>query len=193
MSWTALATAYAVVLLAELPDKTMFASMMLTAHTRRPLAVWTGAVSAFLVHVVAAVTIGSFIAKLPRKPIEGVVGVVFIVAAVLLWRAKDETDDEFTDVTDTLSFGQAARRAAIALGLAELGDLTQIATAGLATRFESPLSVGIGAWAALATVAGIAVTGGQWLAKRVAPHVIRRVAAVLFVAFGVVAIVSALR
>ena len=51
------AAVFPVIFIGELPDKTMFASLVL-ASRGRPLAVWLGAAGAFLVHVVIAVTIG---------------------------------------------------------------------------------------------------------------------------------------
>jgi putative Ca2+/H+ antiporter (TMEM165/GDT1 family) len=44
---SAFLTAFGAVFLAELPDKTMFASVVLTTRYKRPFAVWVGAVSAF--------------------------------------------------------------------------------------------------------------------------------------------------
>ena len=45
---SAFLTAFGAVFLAELPDKTMFASVVLTTRYKRPLAVWTGAAAAFI-------------------------------------------------------------------------------------------------------------------------------------------------
>ena len=44
------------------------------------------------------------------------------------------------------------------VGLAEFGDLTQLATAGIATRYHAAVAVALGAWCALASVAALAVT-----------------------------------
>ncbi|HYO35798.1 MAG TPA: TMEM165/GDT1 family protein, partial [Geodermatophilus sp.] len=76
---------------------------------------------------------------------------------------------------------------------AEWGDLSQLATAGLAARLDDPVSVFAGAWAALLTVSGLAVFLGQKLADRLPVALIRRVAAVLFLVFAVVAAVETVR
>ena len=60
--------AFGTVFLAELPDKTMVASLVLTTRFRRPLAVWVGVSSAFVLHVVLAVSIGSLLRRLPETP-----------------------------------------------------------------------------------------------------------------------------
>jgi len=48
---------FPIIFLGELPDKTMFASLVM-ATRGRPLFVWFGAAGAFVVHVVIATTIG---------------------------------------------------------------------------------------------------------------------------------------
>ena len=188
-------TAFGAVFLAELPDKTMFASVVLTTRYKRPLAVWTGAAAAFSIHVVLAVTLGSLLRKLPHTPLQIAVGVLFLVGGVLMWREGDESDEELEGeiVTPPLSgFMPIALRAAAVLGLAEFGDLTQLATAGIASRTGQPVAVALGAWLALASVAGLAVVAGAWIERTLPMQVVRRVAAVLFFGFGAVAIVLAL-
>ena len=56
---TAFLVAFGTVFLAELPDKTMVASLVLTTKFRRPFAVWVGVSGAFIVHVVLAVSAAS--------------------------------------------------------------------------------------------------------------------------------------
>ncbi len=191
----AFATAYGIVLVAELPDKTMFASVVLTTRWRRPLAVWCGAVSAFAVHVTLAVAVGSLLSRLPRTPLQLAVGALFVVGAALLWRERGHEEgheDAAGTAPERLPFPRVAVRSAMVLGLAELGDLTQLATAGLAVRTGEPVAVGLGAWSALATVAALAVLGGRWIERTLPLRAVRTGAAVLFLAFGTVAIVTAL-
>jgi putative Ca2+/H+ antiporter (TMEM165/GDT1 family) len=188
-------TAFGAVFLAELPDKTMFASVVLTTRYKKPLAVWSGAAAAFSIHVILAVTLGSLLRKLPHTPLQIGVGVLFIVGGVMMWREGGERDEgaEGEIVTPPLTgFVPIALRAAAVLGLAEFGDLTQLATAGIASRTGEPIAVALGAWLALASVAGLAVVAGAWIERTLPMHVVRRVAAVLFFGFGAVAIVLAL-
>jgi putative Ca2+/H+ antiporter (TMEM165/GDT1 family) len=76
---------------------------------------------------------------------------------------------------------------------AEWGDLSQLATAGMAARTGEPLSVFVGAWAALLVVSGLAVFLGKKLADRLPIALIRRVAAVLFLVFAVIAVIETVR
>ena len=65
MSIRAILQAFATVFPAELPDKTMMATIVLVTRYRRPAWVWVGAVGAFTVHVIVAVAAGSAISLLP--------------------------------------------------------------------------------------------------------------------------------
>ena len=187
MSIHALLQAFVTVFPAELPDKSMFATIVLVTRFRRPGWVWLGVVAAFSVHVVVAVAAGSLIRLLPHTAVEAIVGTLFLVGAVLLWRAgrqaehapPEDADAERATVLATVmgSFGVIA--------LAEWGDLTQIATAGLAATSGKPLATAIGAWLALAAVAGLAVTFGQQLVARVPLHRVNYVGACIFAALGV--------
>ena len=188
---TAFLVAFGTVFLAELPDKTMVASLVLTTRYRRPLAVWTGVAGAFVLHVVLAVSIGSLLGRLPTTPVRLAVAVLFLVGGAILLRGDGEDDDEDGPVASGLPFSKVALTAASVVGLAEFGDLTQLATAGIATRYSAPIAVALGAWCALATVAALAVTAGHWIVQHVPLKMVQRIAGVAFVGFGVATAVSA--
>jgi Ca2+/H+ antiporter, TMEM165/GDT1 family len=190
---SAFLTAFGAVFLAELPDKTMFASVVLTTRYKRPFAVWVGAVSAFAVHVVLAVAVGELLTRLPEMPLHLAVGALFLIGGIVMWRDTDIEGEEAGEGIETPplnGFVPVALRAAAVLGLAEFGDLTQLATAGLAGRTGEPVAVALGAWLALASVAGLAVLAGSWIERTLPMHIVRRVAAALFLVFGAVAIVT---
>ena len=64
--------------------------------------------------------------------------------------------------------------------LAEWGDLTQLATASLAAKSDEPLSIAVGAWLALVSVAAIAATFGRQLVARVPIHKVNYLGAAVF-------------
>ncbi|MEI7548609.1 MAG: TMEM165/GDT1 family protein [Actinomycetota bacterium] len=188
---TAFLVAFGTVFLAELPDKTMVASLVLTTRFRRPLAVWVGVSCAFVMHVVLAVSVGSLLRHLPTKPVRLAVAALFVVGGIIMLRAKHEEEDEGSPASGTTTFRKVALTAASVVGLAEFGDLTQLATAGIATRYSAPVAVALGAWCALVTVAASAVTAGHWIVQHVPLKIVQRVAGVVFVSFGVATAVSA--
>ena len=185
--------AFGAVFLAELPDKTMVASLVLTTRTRRPLAVWLGVSCAFVLHVVLAVSIGSLLRSLPEAPVKFAVAALFLAGGVVLLRGDDDDDDDGPDAVDAQSFAKAALTAASVVGLAEFGDLTQLATASIATQYEAPIAVALGAWCALASVAAVAVTAGSWIVAHVRLVLVQRAAGVVFVGFGAFTLVAGIR
>jgi putative Ca2+/H+ antiporter (TMEM165/GDT1 family) len=195
VSLTVALTAFVLVLPVELPDKTLFASLVLATRFP-PLPVFVGVGTAFGLQVAIAVTAGSLLSLLPDALVSGVVAVLFLIGAALLWRSANEGPENADDVAEGKEAHSFLKVAAISFGVlfaAEWGDLSQLATAGLAARLDDPVSVFVGAWAALLTVSALAVFLGKKLADRLPVALIRRVAAVLFLVFAVVAAVETVR
>lgn len=187
MSIHELLRAFATVFPAELPDKTMIATIVLVTRYRRPGWVWLGAVAAFTVHVVVAVAAGSAIGLLPDAVVATAVTLMFAIGAVLLLRAARRGAD---DVDAAEGQTTAGVRATVfgsfgLIVLAEWGDLTQLATASLAAKSDSPVAVGVGALLALAAVAAIAAAFGRQLVARVPIHKVNYVGAAVFAALAV--------
>jgi Ca2+/H+ antiporter, TMEM165/GDT1 family len=175
-----IAAVFPIIFVGELPDKTMFASLVLSTRGK-PLSVWIGAAGAFLVHVVIAVTIGVVLFHLvPHRILDAVVAFMFAVGGVLAIReARKEAEEESIIEKEVASGRRVVVTAFVVIFLAEWGDLTQILTANLAAHYHSPLSVAIGAVAALWAVAALAVVGGQSLMKVINIKTVRIVTAVV--------------
>jgi Ca2+/H+ antiporter, TMEM165/GDT1 family len=188
---TVLATVFPLVFLGELPDKTMFASLVL-ASRGRPVPVWMGAAGAFVVHVAIAVSVGEAIfALLPHRGVEAFVAVIFAAGALYSWLARNAKDEE-ADVSESPSAWRMGLAAFGVIFVAEWGDLTQIITANLAARYHSALSVGVGALLALWLVAGIAVVAGSNLLRFVSVRVLRIVTAVVLLGLAAYSAVNAI-
>lgn len=71
------------------------------------------------------------------------------------------------------------------LFLAEMGDKTQLATITLTASSGRPLTVFAAAAAALVAVTAIGVVLGEAVTRWVSPSMLRRGAALLFIAIGV--------
>jgi putative Ca2+/H+ antiporter (TMEM165/GDT1 family) len=191
LSASIIATTFPLVAIGELPDKTMFASLLL-ASRGRPVAVWAGAAVAFTAHVVIAVTIGvALFALLPHRVVDVIVAVLFLGGSIYSWRARNEVEETESDVRETSSALRTGATATAIIFIAEWGDLTQIITADLAARYHNALSVGIGALAALWAVAAVAVIGGATLVRLLSVRILRSVTAVALLALAVSSIVAA--
>src|SRR6516225_8308338 len=79
-----IAIAFTLTFLAELPDKSMFASLVLGTRYR-PSWVWAGVATAFALHMAIAVTAGQLLALLPDQIVEAVVAALFVGGAVYMW------------------------------------------------------------------------------------------------------------
>ena len=188
-------TVFVLVFLAELPDKTALASLVLGTRYR-PLYVFTGAAAAFLVHVCLAIAAGSLLSLLPHRALEGVVAALFLVGAILIFRGRHEDDEEEEDLAikegTAPTFFRVGSTAFLVILVAEFGDLTQILTANLAAKYHDPISVGVGAALGLWAVAGLAIVGGRGLLKVVPLSLITRIAAVIMLVMAGISLFNAI-
>ena len=196
MSLAALFTAFGVVFLAELPDKTAIASLILGTKYR-PSWVFTGVAAAFAIHAVIAVAAGSLLSLIPERPLQAIVALLFLLGAVLMLRShgKEEGEEEAEEAPDLGSdagFRKVAWTAFAVIMVAEFGDLTQIVTANLAAKYGDPLAVGIGATLGLWAVGGLAIIGGRGLLKVLPLHLIVRVAAAVMIVLAAVSLWKAI-
>ncbi len=183
---------FVAILFAELPDKTMFATLLLSTRFKRKLPVWIGVSAGYGLHVVIAVLLGSALSNLPERPIQLAVGALFTIGGIITWRSGADDDDDVRETAAARTFMSIAWTAASVIAVAEFADLTQLATAGFAARFADPVGVGLGAFLALSSVSGCAVLLGSWLQRVVPLRLIQKVAAVLFLTIGIVTIVGAI-
>ena len=180
----------------ELPDKTMFASLLL-ASRGRPLAVWFGAALAFVVHVVIAVSVGvGLFHVLPHRAVDGLVAALFAAGAALALLETAEEEERVAEevVEETvLRVHRVVGTAFVVIFVAEWGDLTQVLTANLAARYHSPLSVGVGAVLALLAVSAIATFSGRQLVRVLPGLLLRRITGVVCAVLAVVVLVATIR
>jgi putative Ca2+/H+ antiporter (TMEM165/GDT1 family) len=187
--------AFGVILLVELPDKTLVASLVLSTRYR-PRPVFLGVAAAFAVQCTIAATAGGVITLLPRRAVEAVVAVLFATGAVLLIRESlgAEDDVELASARETAPFGRVVATSFGVLFAAEWGDASQIATAGLVARHRGvahAVATGVGAWVALVAIAALAIVAGRVVVRRVPLRLVHRVAGVVFALFAVLAGVTA--
>ncbi|MGW2641989.1 TMEM165/GDT1 family protein [Streptomyces sp. NPDC001348] len=182
ISITVTALVFGVIFLAELPDKTALAGLVLGARYRASY-VFVGVAAAFLLHVVLAVAAGSVLTLLPQRIVHALTGLLFVGGAAVLLLKKGDGEEEIRKPADQ-SFWKVAGTGFTLILVAEFGDLTQIMTANLAARYDDALSVGLGAVLGLWAVAGLGIVGGQALMRRVPLRLITQVAAVLMLGLG---------
>ncbi|MFC8270196.1 TMEM165/GDT1 family protein [Streptomyces cinereoruber] len=172
----AILTAFGLIFLAELPDKTMFASLAMGTRMR-PLYVWIGTSTAFLAHVAIAVGAGSLLGLLPGWIVKLVSALLFGFGAFMLLRGGDDDEDDDTGGRTVTGFWPIFSTAFTAVFISEWGDLTQITTANLAAT-NGTWSTAIGSFAALTSVSALALVAGRFIAKRVPLKTVQRIGGV---------------
>jgi putative Ca2+/H+ antiporter (TMEM165/GDT1 family) len=187
-------TVFILILLAELPDKTMIAVLIMGSRYR-PVTVWIGATLAFAVHVTVAVAVGRLLQLLPHRWVEGVTAALFAAgSAYLLFVPEKEEEEKGEEEADQARRGLRTVTAAfLVILVGEFGDLTQILTANLAAKYHSAISVFVGAMAGLAAAAALAAFGGKALLRVLPVAVIRKTGGVALAGFAVYTLVTLVR
>jgi putative Ca2+/H+ antiporter (TMEM165/GDT1 family) len=192
MNLSVVAITFGLIFVAELPDKTMIATIVLSSRYRA-LPVWIGAAGAMVVNSAVAVLAGRLLELLPHRWVEAVVAALFAGGALYLLLVKEstETREGEAEADKVRSGRRVALGAFTVIVVAELGDLTQILTANLVARYHSPLSVFVGSSTALVAVMGVGVIGGRVLLRVLPLATIRKVAGVVLVGFAIFTAVQA--
>jgi Ca2+/H+ antiporter, TMEM165/GDT1 family len=172
MDLALVALVFGTIFVVELPDKTFIAALVLSTRYQ-PLTVWVGVGLAFLVQTLIAVLAGHLTTYLPDVLVRSVALVVFLAGAVVLFRSapgadeeEQQTEEEYAGkATDARTGLRAVGASFLVLFAAEWGDLSQLLTVSMIARYGNPVSVFIGAWAALLTVSGLAVLAGRVLLR----------------------------
>ena len=174
---------FALISLAEIGDKSQLVCMTLAARHRH-WPVLLGATAAFFILNILAVLFGSGIANwVPEQVTAAIVALLFGAFGIhaLLSQAEDESEE----VVERPGHGIFFTTLLLIL-VAEFGDKTQIAVAGLASNL-APLPVWIGATIALILVSALGVWAGRTILQRLPLHWLHRVSGAFFLVFALIA------
>jgi len=175
-----------VVAVSEIGDKTQLLSLFLAARFRRPVPIILAiAVATLLNHGIAA-ALGTWLhASVSADTLRWLLGASFL--AIAGWTLLPDQLDEQS--APTARYGVFVVTL-IAFFLAEIGDKTQIATALLAARYNDLLLVVLGTTLGMMLANAPAVLFGHHLGERVPLAWVRRCAALLFGAQGVLVLLG---
>jgi len=176
-----------VVALAEIGDKTQLLAFILAARFKKPLPIVAGILVATLVNHGLAGALGAWITSVVSPEIlRWVLGLSFIGMAV--WTLiPDKIEDEETRAAQRLGvFGATL----ITFFLAEMGDKTQLATVALAAHYGAPLLVVIGTTLGMLIADVPAVLVGNQFAAKIPLKIVHSIAATIFAAMGVLALLK---
>ncbi|MGL4667221.1 MAG: TMEM165/GDT1 family protein [Saezia sp.] len=174
------------VALGEIGDKTQLLALMLAARFRRPWIIILGIFCATLFNHTLAGLVGDWVRSyLQPDMLRWILGLGFIAMGV--WVLIPDKLDEPEELKNT-----AAKTTALAVFfitfstffLAEMGDKTQLATVGLAARFDSLIAVIGGTTLGMMLADVPAVWIGVMAYKKLPIQLIHTIAAVFFIAMG---------
>lgn len=174
---TAIFSTFGLIFLAEIGDKSQLVCMTLAARHRH-LPVLLGAVAAFLILNTLAVVFGAGLAQwIPERILAGAVALLFGAFGIKSLLTQEEVGED-GEIEEKPGHGIFATTFLMLL-LAEMGDKTQIAIAGLASTLPA-LAVWIGATLALITTSALGVWLGVTLLRRIPIHRLHQVSGVFF-------------
>ncbi len=194
---TTMALVFGAIFLVELPDKTFIATLVMSTRFR-PLLVWIGVGLAFLVQTLVAVVAGGLLAKLPTTPVQLVAIAMFLIGGVILLKGaagadaeEAETEEEFAEKSNRQVRGwQIVSMCFGIIFLAEWGDLSQLLTASMVLKYGEPVSVFLGAWAALLAVSALGAALGRTLLTKMKLSTIRRIGGAVCLVLALVGILE---
>ncbi len=183
---------FAIILLAELGDKTQLTAM--TLAVRFP---WTrtflGIAAAFAVLNVGAVAAGRLLFDLlPLFWIKLASAGLFLFFGIATLFGKNFDEEEEEGREKRFGAKGAVMTAFLMIFLAEMGDKTQLVTASLSAQHDAPLTVFAASTLALWLVSLLGIFAGRQLNRFVPLAWIHRAAGSLFIVFGAVAAYQAL-
>ncbi|MEW8194021.1 MAG: TMEM165/GDT1 family protein [Candidatus Thiodiazotropha sp.] len=182
-SFSTFLASFSLIGLAEIGDKSQLVCMALAARHRH-WPVLMGAAVAFLVLNALAVVFGASIAAwVPERITTAIVALLF--GAFGIHALLTQGDDESAEIVEQPGHGIFFTTLLLIL-VAEFGDKTQIAVAGLAGSM-APLPVWIGATTALVMVSALGVWAGRTILQRLPIHWLHRLSGGLFLIFALVA------
>ncbi|PLY12776.1 MAG: hypothetical protein C0631_16080 [Sedimenticola sp.] len=181
-------SSFSLIALAEIGDKSQLVCMTLaTRHRHWPILL--GAATAFLILNILAVVFGAGVAAwIPERVTAGLVAILFGIFGVLT--LMNEGHEDAGEVVEQPGQGIFLTTLLLLL-VAEFGDKTQIAVAGLAGSLP-PLPVWIGASAALITVSALGIWAGRTLLQRLPIHWLHRLGGLVFLIFAILAAIRAI-
>ncbi len=190
----AAASAFGVVFLAELGDKTQLLAMGFGAKYKLRIVAIGLLIGFGIAGAFAAIVGGVLGAALPERPIAIGGGLLFLTFAVwTLWEGLhggDEGDAGAEVTVAAVSTRTAIWSIAGSIIVGELGDKTQLATAALAAK-NNPFMTWVGSTAGLVCVGMIGAIAGNRIGTRLSGRTIAFASAALFATFGVLLLISA--
>ncbi|HHT9137690.1 MAG TPA: TMEM165/GDT1 family protein [Candidatus Wunengus sp. YC60] len=181
-------SSFFLIAIAEMGDKTQLVALSF-ATKYKPTKVLIGILIGTLVVHLFSVVIGEKVsAFIPLFYMKILIGLSFIGFGI--WTLKGDSCNEKEKKGNKLC---PILTVAIAFFLAELGDKTQLATISLAAQYHSFLGVWLGSTFGMVAADAVAIVVGIIAGKKLPEKLIKYVSTAIFIIFGVLIIIDAIR
>lgn len=186
MDLSAVTLSAGVVALAEMGDKTQLLSLMLAArYPKQALAIIAGIFIATIANHACAALLGHWLMTLVSPDVmRWILGLSFL--GIGLWLLVPDHIDDAAESKVVDRALQVFILTVVLFFLAEMGDKTQIATIALGAKYEDVVAVTIGTTLGMMLANAPAVWLGQKFTKRLPIKWVHGVAALTFIAIGIV-------
>ena len=218
MEWLILLLTFGIIFLGELGDKTQLIVFNLSLEHNKAYKIGIGATLGFAIIVTIGVFLGILITEfIPLFIIALISGFIFILIGILdvrhlkkLYHERQglKEKDKETIVVNNNKEKKKDNNNSIILSklyklkknpyvagfgfifLMELGDKTQLLTITLASMYEYPIEVWLGAFLALTFLAWIGVFFGDFVARKVPKFQLKLLSFIIFIFVGILIIVT---
>lgn len=181
-------SSFFLIAIAEMGDKTQLVALSF-ATKYKPIKVLLGIFIGTLVIHLFSVIIGEKVSALiPMHYLKILIGISFIGFGI--WTLKGDTCNGKGKKDNKLG---TIATVAIAFFLAELGDKTQLATISLAAQYHSFMGVWLGSTFGMVAADGIAIIVGIIAGKKLPEKLIKYISTSIFILFGTIIIIDAIR
>ncbi len=189
----AVSSAFFLIILAEMGDKTQIMIVMLAARYRAPSRIFLGSflgeVSVSLVGIVIGTAVSSVI---PIALIGKISGGIFILFGLFSLLSKEDDEEDESKGKDRSANKMGIIAAFSLVAVAELGDKTQLAVIALVVEYGSPVSVALGVLGSFAITSLMGVLLGKSLSHFVSTGLVKKIAAIAFIAIGAILLLGLL-
>lgn len=176
------------VFIAEMGDKTQLVSLAFASRYSAKIVLSAVFIATLIVHVLSVVLGESAALVIPPFWIDIAAGIAFIIFGLWTIRGDELREDELQSRRTLGPFMTVA----VTFFLAELGDKTMLTTVTIASQQRQFVPVWIGSTVGMVAADALAVLVGVMLGKRLPQKTIKYIAAAIFVATGIITIVSAI-
>lgn len=187
MSLSVFLTVFGLIFIAEMGDKTQIVAMLLATRFDWKRA-FAGIALAFALINLLAVLVGQLLFTwIDLSWVRLGAGVLFVFFGITALRGRNGDEGPVASAEMTSSRGPFFTSFLI-IFLAEMGDKTQLMTATLAAQHAEYAAVFAGSTLALWLVSTLGMAIGVLVVKRVPLRLVRGLAGLIFIAFGIIAL-----